>query len=298
MFKPLDHVRSTARWALSVACIASGWRRRCVARYGGGLALCVFSHNPSLKVMEQTVGWLVGHGFRFVSQHQLQEAVAGRKRLPDRSVWLSFDDGWRDNLWNVVPVLEREGIPATFFLAPGATELGFVWTDAGLRKGDLSWGEMVAMPNGVRKEYVWRLIGEGYGVPRRLMTAEQIAGLARNSLFSFENHTWSHAAATSCAVDELLEEVAVADRKIAEWTGRKTSMLCYPFGMWSAPLDASVTRAGWMTVSSDPGGLAVGPNGAGRRPIPRNLFYDDRSLAENSCRLVGAWRRIQAGNQK
>jgi peptidoglycan/xylan/chitin deacetylase (PgdA/CDA1 family) len=40
-------------------------------------------------------------------------------QLPRRAVALSFDDGYRDNLTLAVPLLERLGLPATFFLVPG-----------------------------------------------------------------------------------------------------------------------------------------------------------------------------------
>jgi peptidoglycan/xylan/chitin deacetylase (PgdA/CDA1 family) len=39
--------------------------------------------------------------------------------LPPRAVALTFDDGYRDQLDLAVPMLERLGLPATFFLVPG-----------------------------------------------------------------------------------------------------------------------------------------------------------------------------------
>jgi peptidoglycan/xylan/chitin deacetylase (PgdA/CDA1 family) len=52
----------------------------------------------------------------------LAEAVRDIERgvpLPRRSIALTFDDGYRDNLTDALPVLERLGVPATFFLVPG-----------------------------------------------------------------------------------------------------------------------------------------------------------------------------------
>ena len=46
-------------------------------------------------------------------------ALGEGKRLPTRAVALTFDDGYRDHLTLVTPLLSQLGLPATMFLVPG-----------------------------------------------------------------------------------------------------------------------------------------------------------------------------------
>jgi peptidoglycan/xylan/chitin deacetylase (PgdA/CDA1 family) len=63
-------------------------------------------------------------------QH-LSRALAKGATLPGRSVVVTFDDGYADNLHNAKPLLERYGIPATIFLTSGfiGSEDGFWWDE-------------------------------------------------------------------------------------------------------------------------------------------------------------------------
>lgn len=50
--------------------------------------------------------------------------------LPPRAAAISIDDGYRDNLDTVVPLLKELGLPATFFLTTIGFEGGLLWYDA------------------------------------------------------------------------------------------------------------------------------------------------------------------------
>jgi peptidoglycan/xylan/chitin deacetylase (PgdA/CDA1 family) len=64
---------------------------------------------------------------------KLQELPQGLldNNLPDRSVVVTFDDGYADNLYDAKPLLERYDIPATVFLTTGYVghEREFWWDE-------------------------------------------------------------------------------------------------------------------------------------------------------------------------
>lgn len=65
-----------------------------------------------------------------ISLRQLSQVLLDGN-LPNRSVVVTFDDGYADNLYNAKPALERYGIPATFFLTTGqiGQEREFWWDE-------------------------------------------------------------------------------------------------------------------------------------------------------------------------
>lgn len=52
-------------------------------------------------------------------------------KVPEKSVVITFDDGYADNFWNARPLLERFGVPATVFVTTGlvGTEREFYWDE-------------------------------------------------------------------------------------------------------------------------------------------------------------------------
>ncbi len=61
----------------------------------------------------------------------LGEAVErlGRGALPPRALCITFDDGYRDNIEVALPILQRHGLVATFFVATGYLDGGRMWND-------------------------------------------------------------------------------------------------------------------------------------------------------------------------
>jgi peptidoglycan/xylan/chitin deacetylase (PgdA/CDA1 family) len=49
--------------------------------------------------------------------------------LPPRAACITFDDGYADNAEVALPILQRHGLPATFFVAAGFLDGGRMWND-------------------------------------------------------------------------------------------------------------------------------------------------------------------------
>jgi peptidoglycan/xylan/chitin deacetylase (PgdA/CDA1 family) len=66
--------------------------------------------------------------FKILSTGSLQELLEKGMPLPHRSVLITFDDGWRDNYVNALPILKAAGVPAIIFITAGLVETAdMVW---------------------------------------------------------------------------------------------------------------------------------------------------------------------------
>jgi peptidoglycan/xylan/chitin deacetylase (PgdA/CDA1 family) len=90
------------------------------------LQLCVSS-----TAFAEHVALLAGD-FTLMSAGDLFSHLAERRRLPERAVVITLDDGYADVRTSALPVLERHGAPATVFVSTGpmATGRAFWWDEA------------------------------------------------------------------------------------------------------------------------------------------------------------------------
>lgn len=77
----------------------------------------------SEKNFEQQVRYLVRH-YRVLSLESAVDLMGRGDPLPDNSVALTFDDGYRDNYEKAFPLLRKHGCPATIFVATEPLETG------------------------------------------------------------------------------------------------------------------------------------------------------------------------------
>ena len=86
---------------------------------------------------ERQMTWLKRRGYQTLTQNELFGAVICGQPLPRRPIVITFDDGYRDNLYNAAPVLKRLGFRATAYVVSGRISNG----DSSF----LTWGMLRAL---------------------------------------------------------------------------------------------------------------------------------------------------------
>jgi peptidoglycan/xylan/chitin deacetylase (PgdA/CDA1 family) len=241
--------------------------------------------------------------FQVVPLAEILDRRAAAPRCLAPRVALTFDDGLRNNLSVAYPILQRLGLPATFFVCPGLIDEGrWLWTHEARQRLRYAGPERVAS--------LARHLGAGGSVaaiiqhmkelslgerveaeevlqdatPAWLPSAEErhAFDLATwdelrtldPSLISIGSHTLTHPTLASLSTSRCEREICESAARIERALGRAADFLAYPDGghtplarqLAARPYRAAVTRGGGpVSSASDPFALP-------RIGVPRGLL--------------------------
>jgi peptidoglycan/xylan/chitin deacetylase (PgdA/CDA1 family) len=285
---------------------------------------------------------LPGHGIRGLGQQlrwvqqvatvvplasSLQALEAGH-RLPARAVSLTFDDGYRNQLELAVPLLERLGMPATFFLVPGLLSREvhawwevLAWALACSRKPTVRWGgeelptgrihghrtlqrmlpTLRTQPRALTerrvRELVDRLEPEGQpGDQDLFLDWDGARELVRRG-FMVGSHTMYHASLRYEPASEQLQDLVESRRQLRAGLGVDPHLLAYPYGQlahYSAETIRSTESAGYSHAMTVRAGLTR-PS-TPRHEIPRFALEPHRGFGATALlRMKGRVDRLRQG---
>ncbi|MEL6525113.1 MAG: polysaccharide deacetylase family protein [Chloroflexota bacterium] len=136
--------------------------------------------------------------------------------LPDKCVVITFDDGYRDNMTNALPILEKHSFPATIFTVADHVGKFAVWDgDIGAQMPLLTWDEMRDMlPHGIE----------------------------------FGSHTCTHVHLPDMDDDVVEREVRTSKRIIEDHLGVAVETLAYPYEEFNQTSLMMTERAGYLAA--------------------------------------------------
>lgn len=79
----------------------------------------------STKDFKKQMDYLSKNGFRIVKLSELVNRLQSYKKIPKRTVCLTFDDGYEDNFLNVFPILKKYSFPAAIFISTAFIDSNF-----------------------------------------------------------------------------------------------------------------------------------------------------------------------------
>ena len=162
---------------------------------------------------------LADGGYEVLSLGEVLQVVRGQRPSPPKAVALTFDDGYRGLLDHALPVLERFGFRATFFLVSDRMGATNTW-DA--RHGD---------------------------PPRSLMGWSEAAALVGQGM-EIGSHSRTHPFLTDLSEPEMESEIRGSKETIEDRLGRPVRFFSYPHDLHDSRSRRLVASAGYTGACS------------------------------------------------
>ena len=220
---------------------------------------------PISKFDEQ-MAYLGELGYTVVGLDDVLDHYVGGKPLAPGAVLITFDDGYRDNLQNAVPILQRYGYPAVQFVP-----LGYV-------------GDPLPLPHEERLA--------ARGLFNRTVDWGELAELESAGI-RIESHGISHRPLADLEIDEAAREIVISKLRLEERLGRPVRAFSYVKGSEAhyKPVHLSLVRQAGYDVAFT---SVSGANSPSSDPLELHRYnvepYPARTfelVLAGACDLIG-----------
>jgi peptidoglycan/xylan/chitin deacetylase (PgdA/CDA1 family) len=202
--------------------------------------------------------------------HDLPDRLV-RTDMASESICITFDDGYADNLYSALPLLERFDVRATMFVTSGMVfgdreywwdELARFWdpfvSEGAVGKDLRTAQERLKEVSATERKRALAMFADGKPRVReafRTLTGEEVAKLAAHPLIEIGAHAVTHTALDILDEEAQLSEIMGSKHQLEAIVNREVTSFAYPYGRYAASTPALVSKAGFQracTVQSSP----------------------------------------------
>lgn len=163
-------------------------------------------------------------GYRGVSISELHQNMT--KKNPEKVVGISFDDGYKNNLTNALPILKNLGFSATIYIVSQSIGGTNHWDiDKGLKKLDL-------LSDNEINQWI-------------------------NSGMEIGSHSQHHTDLNNCSLEIAKKEVVQSKIDLEKKFKVPIQHFCYPFGSFNYQIINLIKKAGYITATTTKRGRAM-----------------------------------------
>ncbi len=182
----------------------------------------------SPAMFEKQVCYLSEHGWHFFTMSDL---IKEKHNLPQKSVAITFDDGYADNLKNALPVLKKYQAKATIYLV--VDRHGREWSSK--RKKKNNTGELMKEAK---------------------LTDQQVRDLLESGLIEIGSHTLTHDNLPVLSLEQKKREILESRKQLQQSFAISCHSFCYPFGLYDETDIKLVKQAAYTNATTVEKGIS------------------------------------------
>ncbi len=221
-------------------------------------------------------------GYRTLTLDELTSYISGNIAVKEKSVVVTFDDGWLDNYIYAFPVLKRYNINACIFIVTA-------WV------GNIATEEPLPPAVPTHKESK-ALIKNGHA-GEVMLGWEHIKEMQDSGIVEFYAHTKSHPRCTVLNRHELFHELDEPKQTLESRLGRPCPYLCWPYGDYNDAALKAAKSAGYKGIfTTNPGVVKTGSDPfAIKRIVVKNstAWFKKRMLIYTNSFLSACYLKIK-----
>lgn len=169
----------------------------------------------SPELFEKQLLFLKENNYQTISLATWHKSTTQGKKLPDKSIILTFDDGYKDNWEQAAPLLKKYGFSATVFMVAGQ----------------------------IGKENNWDAVPPRRGAP--LMSIEELKGWMDQG-GEVGSHGMSHANITLADPTTLRYEIQKSKEILETSLEAPVDFFCYPYGFLNVNVKKELELIGYQ----------------------------------------------------
>lgn len=258
--------------------------------------LSIYFHDPSTKLFEKIVKYLIHKGYRFISLEEFN-SIIDKKVLNEKVVVITIDDGFQNNK-ELLAIIRKYKVYVTIFVTTNAIETGNFWFElVGLgenRKKAYIIQETIRIKKLNAQAYyseISNLKSKGV-IGRSALTKEELLQMSAEAFVTIGSHTVSHISLPNKQIEIQKRELIESKKNLEQWTGEKVEYFSYPSGDYSEEQKELAKESGYkLCFTTDT--TYIDLNGIDKYSIPRRCVNDDAGFFEAISKVCGIWYKIK-----
>jgi len=176
------------------------------------------------KAFKRQMAYLKRAGYRVIGLDDLINCIKDGSTMLQKSIAITFDDGFADNYDNAFPVLKKYGFPATIFVV----------------------SQLVDRTNEWMQE-------EGFPA-RKLLGWEELKDMSENGI-TIGSHTTTHALLIDIETESARHEISNSKSDLEDALAKPVHFFAYPYGRFNQQIEKVVAEAGYLGACSTRSGF-------------------------------------------
>lgn len=195
--------------------------------------------------LEAHLKYLKKEGYHFVTLNEYLAYTDGKLKLPDKSVMITFDDGYRSFYTKVYPLLKKYDVPAMLAIVTSWTDGEGLPTDV---RAVATWDELKEM----EKSGLVTVVSHSHALHKQQVLDPQGD---RNGIAGARLYLNGRYETDEEYIRRLDNDMAQTQAEFRQYLGHPSKVMVWPYGIYSGPAIDAAARHGMTATFLLDGGV-------------------------------------------